>query len=131
MSVSDATPVSPVAKNGKLQLSPNTATFTIYHDLEYKETDVDVELCVPVKKLRQNKGNITYRTTEAIPHMACTMVYGDFSNIAGAYNSFAQWLGQHSRYHMLSPTRQIVHYGPWNESNPDNYLTELQIPLKR
>ena len=26
--------------------------------------------------------------------------------------------------------RQIVHRGPWNESNPEKYLIELQIPLE-
>lgn len=124
--------LSRFATRSHLQFAQNTATFSIYHDLEYKEKDVDVELCVPVKNFGQNigKGGFTYRTTEPIPNMASTMVYGDFSNIAGAYTRFAQWLEQHTQYEMLGPTRQIVHYGPWNESKPENYITEIQIPLR-
>lgn len=123
--------LSSFAAKENLQFSQNTATFSIYHDLEYKEQNVDIELCAPVKNfgLHKDKGDFTYRTTEPIPNMACTMVYGDFSNIAGAYYSFAQWLEQNSQYDMLGPTRQIVHYGPWNESNPENYVIEIQIPL--
>ncbi|MBP1903776.1 DNA-binding transcriptional MerR regulator [Paenibacillus turicensis] len=123
--------LSSFAAKENLQFSQNTATFSIYHDLEYKEQNVDIELCVPVKNfgLHKDKGDFTYRTTEPIPNMASTMVYGDFSNVAGAYISFAQWLEQNSQYLMLGPTRQIVHYGPWNESNPENYVTEIQIPL--
>lgn len=123
--------LSSFAAKENLQFSQNTATFSIYHDLEYKEQDVDIELCVPIKNfgLHKDKGDFTYRTTEPIPNMACTMVYGDFSNIAGAYISFAQWLEQNNQYEMLGPTRQIVHYGPWNESNPENYVIEIQIPL--
>lgn len=123
--------LSSFAAKENLQFSQNTATFSIYHDLEYKEQNVDIELCVSVKNfgLHKDKGDFTYRTTEPIPNMACTMVYGDFSNIAVAYLSFAQWLEQNSQYQMFGPTRQIVHYGPWNESNPENYVIEIQIPL--
>ena len=62
--------------------------------------------------------------------MACTMVYGPFSNIAGAYLSFADWLQKNVRFQMAGQSRQIVHRGPWNEEDPKNYLTEIQIPLE-
>jgi len=62
--------------------------------------------------------------------MACTMVYGDFSNIKGAYIAFAEWLQKNSEYRMSNPMRQIVHRGAWNECNPAKYLTEIQIPLE-
>ena len=62
--------------------------------------------------------------------MACTMVYGDFSNIKGAYIAFAEWLQKNSEYQMSNPMRQIVHRGSWNECNPAKYLTEIQIPLE-
>lgn len=120
--------LSDFAKKHQITISSNT--FSIYHDREYKETDVDVELCAPVDKQGRNTGCFTFRNTEPIPAMACTMVYGDFSNIAGAYTAFAQWLQDHSQFEMCGNTRQIVHRGPWNESNPEKYLVELQIPLK-
>lgn len=106
-------------------------TFSIYHDEEYREKNVDVEICVFVKKAGTDKGHFVYHTTEAVPAMACTMVYGDFSNIAGAYQAFARWLQENSHYQMGTPSRQIVHRGPWNEENPECYLTEIQIPLIR
>lgn len=106
-------------------------TFSIYHDMDYKERDVDVELCAFVSKTGENKNGFTYRNTEPIPIMACTMVYGHFKNIAGAFLSFANWLKDHNQYKMYGGSRQIVHKGPWNEENPDKYLTEIQIPLKK
>lgn len=104
-------------------------TFSIYHDKEYKEQDVDVELCVPVKKIGENIGEFIYRIIEPVPIMACTMVYGEFSNIARAYLAFAEWLQKNSQYQMIGKDRQIVHRGPWNESDPKKYLVEIQIPL--
>lgn len=120
--------LSAFAAEQHIQISSNT--FSIYHDNEYKETNVDVELCTPVKKMGNNVGEFTYRNTEPIPNMACTMVYGDFANIGRAYRDFAKWLQKNSQYQMSKATRQIVHRGPWNESNPENYLIELQIPLE-
>lgn len=106
-------------------------TFSIYHDEDYREENVDVEVCVRVNEAGQDTELVKFRHTEHVPIMACTMVYGEFSNIAGAYRSFAQWMQNNSQYKMSGANRQIVHRGPWNEENPEKYLTEIQIPLKR
>lgn len=110
-------------------LPVSNESFAIYHDPEYKENNVDVEVCMPCQTSISPDNPFTLRTTETVPYMAYTMVYGDFSNITGAYLSFAGWLQRNSLYQMTGTSRQIVHRGPWNEPNPDNYLTELQIPL--
>ncbi len=112
------------------QIFVSNDTFAIYHDTEYKEQNVDVELCALVKKIGKNIGEFTYRITEPIPTMACTMVYGEFSNIAGAYLAFAEWLQKNNQYRMIGENRQIVHRGPWNECDPKKYLIEIQIPLE-
>ncbi|MFW6677154.1 MerR family transcriptional regulator [Lacrimispora sp. AGF001] len=120
--------LSDFAAEHQIQISKNT--FSIYYDTEYREKDVDVELCAPVKRQGENIDGFTFRNVDPVPMMACTMVYGAFSNIAGAYLAFAQWLHENSQYEMSSPTRQLVHRGPWNESSPEKYLIEIQIPLK-
>lgn len=117
------------AQEKRLCLSQDT--FAIYHDPDYRESDVDIEICACVKKKGRNAGSFVFRDTEPVAAMACTMVYGDFSNIAGAYSAFAYWLQNEGAYHMAGPTRQIVHRGPWNETKPEKYLIELQIPLAR
>jgi len=104
-------------------------TFTIYHDMDYREKDVDMEICAPVARMGENKNGFVYRNTEPVPIMVCTMVYGSFENIAGAFLSFANWLQEHNQYKMAGTSRQIVHRGPWNEESPDKYLTEIQVPL--
>lgn len=121
--------LSAFAAAQKTEISGNT--FSVYHDTEFRETDVDIELCAPVKEIGENSAPFRFRVTEPIPYMACTMVYGDFSNIKGAYFAFAEWLQENSKYKMSEPMRQIVHRGPWNEDNPENYLIELQIPIER
>lgn len=112
----------------KTEIAGNT--FSIYHDTDFRENNVDIELCVPVKEMGFAKAPFCFRITEPIPYMACMMVYGGFENIKAAYLAFAKWLQENSDCKMTDPMRQIVHRGPWNENTPERYLTELQIPLE-
>jgi len=121
--------MSAFAEENNIPIS--TYTFAVYHDTDYKETGVDIEICAPVARTRKDMCGFTYRNTEPVPIMACTMVYGPFENIKGAYLAFAGWLQTHNQYNMRGHSRQIVHRGPWNEDNPDNYLIEIQIPLEK
>lgn len=114
----------------KQRIEISNQTFSVYHDTEYKEQKVDIELCAPVSKPCKDIAPFCFRIIEPVPIMACTMVYGDFSNIKGAYIALAQWLQKNNAYRMSNPSRQIVHRGPWNEYNPEKYLTEIQIPLE-
>ncbi len=117
-------------KKNKVKLT-NELNFAMYHDQEYKESDVDVEICATVQSTGENAGDFRYRRTEEVQMMACMMVHGAYENIAGAYFSFAEWLSKHSLYSMTNEAnRQICHRGPWNEEHTENYLTEIQIPIK-
>ncbi len=114
----------------KTSASLTGETFSIYHDTDYREKDVDVELCAPATKIGAEEGDFCYRHTEAVPQMAFTMVQGPFQRIGKAFQSFAGWLAAHPRWQMGLTSRQIVHRGPWDESDPAQYLTEIQIPLE-
>jgi DNA-binding transcriptional MerR regulator len=109
----------------------NNNNFAIYHDQEHKDSEVDIEVGVVVSKLGRNKDGFTFRETESVVTMACMMVYGSYENIGPAYQSFAYWLEEHKQYEMTGFSRQICHKGPYNEANPDKYLTEIQTPVQK
>lgn len=117
-----------ITKNNiKIQKDPKYITF--FYDEEHKDNNVDIAVGVSVNRLNQDDGNFRYIQSEEIKNMASIMVYGDFSNIGKYYYNFAKWLENHNYYKIKNPTRQICHIGPFNNSDPDKYLTELQIPL--
>ena len=120
-----------IVRRHHLQVMDSSLSFAIYHDGEFKDSGVDVEICTVVDALGEGRDGAVYRYTEAVPHMACAMVYGPFENIAGGYASFAEWLSSHSLYRMTGQSRQICHRGPWNESDEAKYLTEIQIPVEK
>jgi len=116
-----------VAKN-KLQCSGSS--FAIYHDLECKEAEVDVEVAMVVDRVLEDQGEIKFRETEAVSCMSSMMVLGSFEKLALAYNALGEWIEQNN-YEIVGKARQVCHKGPWNETNPEEYLTEIQMPVQK
>lgn len=102
----------------------------IYHDIEHKDKDVDVEVGVIVDKLEKNKHGFKYREVEGVEKMAYAMVYGPYKNLAKGYEMLAYYLESHNEQMDEKPSRQICHIGVDDTKNPEEYLTEIQIPLK-
>ena len=61
-----------------IKLPKNYRNIAIFHDLEYKEQDVAVEVCIEVEKLDINQGPISFRATEPLKIVASMMIYGPF-----------------------------------------------------
>ncbi|HEX3022289.1 MAG TPA: MerR family transcriptional regulator [Lachnospiraceae bacterium] len=113
----------------RYDIKETNQTLTIYHDTEHKENEVDMEVCVVTDIKGIDDGPFTFHTTPSYERMLTFMVYGPYENIAGAYASFANWLEKSGQYKILGLSRQIGHKGAWNEPDPNNYLTEIQIPI--
>lgn len=103
----------------------------IFHDEEYKEENVAVEVGIEVCGLEGNREGFVFREIKGLDQVAAMMIPGPFSNINKGYLNLAKWLLTHPQYEMIGPTRQLLHRGPGNEENPENYLTEIQIPIKK
>ena len=104
--------------------------FAIYHDPEYKESDVDIEIVIEVADLANDDGDFVYKTTAPISECACLYVPGDYSNIAPAFTFLGEWIEKND-YRICGNCRQVSIRGPWNETDTDNYLVEIQIPVCR
>lgn len=114
-----------------MNISETTSSFSIYHDTDYREQEVDIEVCIASeRKPACLDSSLCYRQIEKVDFAACFMVYGSYSNISIAYKEFAFWLEQHPEYCMSGENRQICHVSACHTSDPKEYITELQIPLK-
>lgn len=102
--------------------------YAIYHDVGYKESDVDVEVTMGIKEDVVETDRIKIRELEAVPEMAIVFHQGPFEEMSAAYHGLGVWMSA-NHYEMNGPTRAIYHKGPWCESNPANYVTELQAPV--
>lgn len=115
---------------GRKRIPCNDFAYATYHDEGYKEGEVDVEVVMGVEKLMENEDGFIFKETEALEEVASILVPGEYANIAEAYNFLGNWIEENG-YSMIGNPRQVTIKGPWNEKNPEDYLSEIQIPVKR
>lgn len=108
----------------------NDIAYATYHDEDYKEGKVDVEVLMGVDKLMENENEYIFKETEVVEQAASILVPGDYSNLAPAYNFLGNWIEENG-YSIAGNPRQVAIKGPWNERNTEDYLSEIQIPVKK
>ncbi|MCW3489448.1 MerR family transcriptional regulator [Dethiobacter alkaliphilus] len=104
--------------------------FTIYHDGEYKETDIDVEICEAVTEFGEDTETMKFKRIEKVETAASVMHKGPYSTIGKAYAALMNWIEQ-SGYQITGLPRESYIDGIWNKDNPEEWLTEVQIPVKK
>lgn len=111
-------------------IKPDGPIYAIYHDEGYKESNVDVELAMVLNKELDETDRIKNSILEKADKMAVIMHRGKFEEMTKAYEALGTWL-ESNDYGIYAPTRVIYHKGPWSENNPEDYLTEIQAPIKK
>ena len=110
------------------------ACHTIFHDCEYKEGDVDVEVTVELAadwpQGGTESGGVRYRTLEAIDDAATIRFSGPYEGTNSAMEKLAAWIEQNG-YAMDGLTRSLMIISPGCGVAPEDYLTELQVPVRK
>lgn len=103
--------------------------FQLFHDGEYKETNIDIEICEAVTKKKKDRDGLQFKTFAEVPQAACLFHRGPYETIGDTHAKLHQWLLK-SPYTLAEPPREAVIDGIWNEEDHKNWLTEVQFPLK-
>lgn len=104
--------------------------FNIYHDGEYREKDIDVEICEAVNEAREDGGGIVYKKVDAVPEAAVIMHKGGYDSLRKSYSEIMTWI-EDNGYEIIDHSRESYIDGIWNRENPDDWRTEIQIPVKK
>lgn len=115
--------------------------FSVYYDAEYRETDIDAEVAVPLAFAIPGTEIIQVREMPAIAKAACVVHSGGYATLYQAYNALLNWI-EENNYRMLGPIREVyLRYGaddlgfelPPNHlaQNSDQYVTELQLAVEK
>ncbi|MBN8590435.1 MAG: MerR family transcriptional regulator [Anaerolineae bacterium] len=106
---------------------------TLFHDPEFKLTDMDVEVVLPVAaSVRVDVPLSDGRQLKAIdlpaiPQAACIIHAGDYSEVEPSYAALSKWIGE-SGYKLAGPIREVYLTAP---GDPAGILTEIQYPVAR
>lgn len=109
--------------------------FTIFHDLEYREQDVDVEICIPVKPGMP----LSTRLLQPCEATASITYQGPYEQTPVAYSLLLAWMSR-SGMCLAGPMREVYHrYGADQvgyclpaavlAKSSAEFVTELQAPV--
>jgi effector-binding domain-containing protein len=115
-------------KKGAVCLDPPYC-FNLYHDGEYREKDIDVEVCEAVVKACEDSEKVKYKNIPGIPSAACIMHKGPYSGLRDAYAFVLKWI-EDNGYKMSGKPRESYLDGIWNCEDENDWLTEVQIPVE-
>ncbi|MCC6613079.1 MAG: MerR family transcriptional regulator [Anaerolineae bacterium] len=109
-------------------IQPTGPLMAIFHDGEYRESDCDVEVVVPIVG-GEGDGRVQVR---ALPgaDMVTTIYQGEYDSIGTAYTAVMRWIEQNG-YPIAGPSREVYLHGPAEGIAPDAYVTEVQFPVQR
>lgn len=103
--------------------------FIIYLDGEYKKNNINIEFCEAVDKFGNEIGDIKFKKMEKIT--AITVMHkGSYDGLPKAYAYVFKWIEENG-YTVIENPRESYIDGIWNKENPEEWLTELQVPIKK
>jgi DNA-binding transcriptional MerR regulator len=105
--------------------------FTLYHDVEYKERDLDLEVCEPLTAPVPGNERVRVYELPGAERMAATIHHGPFVTIGEAYQAIMQWI-EANGCRIVGPCREVYLQTAQNGSQTDpNTVTEIQFPIEK
>lgn len=104
--------------------------FTIYHDGEYRDSDIDVEICEAVVSPCRESDKVKFKTVPRVSTAACLQHRGSYETLRTSYNRLFGWI-EANGYRVTDNPRESYIDGIWNREDPADWLTEVQVPVKK
>ena len=102
----------------------------IYYDHEYREREVDVEVAVPITGEVPDHPRVKTRNLPLIRQAASIIHSGPYESFVDSYRHLMKWI-QVNQLQIVGFNREIYLRGPNDTSNPDEYITEIQVPVEK
>ncbi|PEW67838.1 MerR family transcriptional regulator [Bacillus cereus] len=103
-------------------------SIAVFHDREYKENDVDVEIQLSILGKHENTKDVTFKKIEST-NVASITVNGSYEQMTAVNEAAAKWI-ETEGYEIAGPMYNIYHVSPAMESDPNKWVTEVCYPVK-
>lgn len=101
----------------------------IWHDAEYKESDVDGEAVIAIDRAVPATDRIQVYDLPSYAAIACVIHQGSYSSLSRSYNQLLSWI-EANGYEIIGPNREFyIQGGP--EQDNETYVTEIQFPVQK
>ena len=103
--------------------------FMVYLDGEYRETDIHAEYCQAVAAPGKDGEGIVFKQLPAT-EVVSVLHQGAYDGLGAAYAFAFQWM-EANGYEPTEHPRERYIEGIWNRRDVQEWITEVQIPVKR
>lgn len=117
------------AKTNNPTLKCKDYCYVSYTAKEYKEKNVELEYVEAVDALGKESPNVKFRVDGQITAISVTHK-GKYENLPICY-SFALKHIKEKGYEIDGAIREVYVHGCWDTEKEDDYVTEIQIPIKK
>ncbi|MGX7245057.1 MerR family transcriptional regulator [Enterococcus quebecensis] len=107
-------------QNGKMENPP--LGVTIYHDKEYKDSDIDIEVQSSIVGNYKDTDDVKFYETSEFT-LASVTFNGSYEQMPEVTQAIASWI-EANDYVISGPMVNIAHVSPAQDPNPDNWITE-------
>ena len=120
-----------VSETAPLHLLPDEPCYcsVVYHDKEYKESDVDVEAQKTVRGRYPDTEHVRFKTLPPVT-VASASCKGPYEQLNAVMAAVAEWVAANG-YAFDGPAFNIYHVSPHETSNPEEFVTEVCYPVKK
>lgn len=101
----------------------------IWHDLGYKESDVDAEAVLAVPSGTKGNDRIKIYELQGYDAIACVVHHGSYQDFPKAYEHLLTWI-ENNGYRCIGANREFYIQGG-SEFDNESYITEIQFPVER
>lgn len=116
-------------KDKNIGITNNCMAIAIYHDLEYKDNNIDIEVQIDVTNDVVDSELIKVYTTDEV-EVASVTFNGSYDKMADVTKSVLLWM-QLNGYQLKQPTFNIFHISPAQDSDPNNWITEACFIIEK
>lgn len=103
--------------------------YVSYLDGEYKETNMKIIYAQAVTEMGTPNETIKFEKLNPIK-AACIYHKGAYDNLRESYSYLIKWVEENG-YEIAEPIRERYIDGIWNKSSEEEWLTEIQIPIRK
>ena len=125
-----------VGQHGARASAPPLA---IFHDGEYREEDIDIEVGIPLKAAIPSTPRIQVGELAGEDSMACLVHTGSYDTLGAASERLLAWIEAHG-YQIAGPTREVYLRfnadglevplpGAFLAARVEEFVTEIQLPV--
>ena len=103
--------------------------YTIEHDPEHKDVDIDVEYCEAVDEIKSETAILKFYKTDEVKKALCFKHIGPYTKFSDSMTKVLDYINEKG-YNIIGQIRFSYIDGAWNKQTQEEYVTEIQVPIE-